>query len=35
MPNHAKETVDFVKKFCICYFRKGKDLRPKNNSETT
>ena len=35
MPKHAKEHVDFVKKFCICCFRKGKDLRPRNNAETT
>ena len=35
MPKHAKEHVDFVKTFCICCFRKGKDLRPKNNSEKT
>ena len=32
---HAKEHVDFVKKFCICCFRKSKDLRPINNAETT
>ena len=32
---HAKEHVDFVKKFCICCFRKGKGLRPINNAETT
>ena len=31
MPKH----VDFVRKFCICCFRKGKDLRPINNAETT
>ena len=35
MPKHAKEHVDFVKKFYICCFRKGKDLRPINNAETT
>ena len=27
MPKHAKEHVDFVKRFCICCFRKVKDLR--------
>ena len=35
MPKHAKEHVDFVKKFRICYLRKGKDLRPINNAEAT
>ena len=35
MPKPAKEHVDFVKKFCICCFRKGKDLRLMNNAETT
>ena len=35
MPKHAKEHVDFIKTFCICCFRKGKDLRPINNAETT
>ena len=33
MPTHAKEYVDFIKMFCICCFRKGKDLRPINNAE--
>ena len=35
MPKHAKEHVDSIKKFWICCFRKGKDLRPINNAETT
>ena len=35
MPKHAQEHVSFVKKFCICCFRKGKGLRPINNAETT
>ena len=35
MLKHAKEHVDFIKKFCICCFRKGKDLRPINNAKTT
>ena len=35
MAKHAKEHVDFVKTFCICCFRKGEDLRPINNAETT
>ena len=34
MPKHAKEHVDFIKKFCICCFRKDKELRPINNTET-
>ena len=34
IPKYAKKHVDFVKKFCICFFRKGKDLRPSNNAET-
>ena len=35
MPKHAREHDDFVKKFCICYFTKGKGLRPISNAETT
>ena len=35
MPKHAKEHVDFIKRFCICCFRKGKDLRSINYAETT
>ena len=35
MPKHAKQHVDFVKKFCICCYWKVKDLRPINNVETT
>ena len=35
MPKHAKEHVDFIKKFCICRFRKGKNLKPINNAVTT
>ena len=35
MPKHAKEHVDFIKRFCICCFRKGEDLRSINNAETT
>ena len=34
MPKNAKEHVDFFKKLCICFFRKGKGLRPINNVET-
>ena len=35
MPKHAKEHVDFIKTFCTCCFRKGKDLRPMKNAKTT
>ena len=35
MPKHAKEHVDFDKKFFICCFRKSKDLRSINNAKTT
>ena len=35
MPKHPKEHVDFVKMFCVCCFRKCKDLRPINNAERT
>ena len=35
MPEHAKEHVDFVNMFSIYCFRKGKNLRPTNNAETT